>query len=97
MTSWKLALRNLLGAGLRTWLNAFVLSLVFLAILTTQGLLKGMNEQTVRAMIAVECGGGHFWHPAYDPYDPLALPAARGPLPAGLRQLVAAGRLFDKG
>ena len=29
----RLALRNLLGAGLRTWLNAAVLSLVFLAIL----------------------------------------------------------------
>jgi ABC-type lipoprotein release transport system permease subunit len=92
MTSWKLAWRNLLGAGLRTWLNAFVLSLVFLAILTAQGLLRGMNEQTVRAMIAVECGGGQFWHPVYDPYDPLSLSDARGPLPPALERLVRAGQ-----
>lgn len=29
----KLAFRNLMGAGLRTWLNVFVLSLVFVMII----------------------------------------------------------------
>jgi ABC-type transport system substrate-binding protein len=66
VTTFRLALRNLLSAGLRTWLNAAVLSLVFLAILTAQALLKGMNEQTERAMVATEYGGGQFSHPEYD-------------------------------
>jgi ABC-type lipoprotein release transport system permease subunit len=92
MTILKLALKNLLGAGLRTWLNVFVLSLSFVLIIFTQGLLKGMNRQAEEAMIAVEIGGGHFQHPAYDPYDPLTLADAHGPVPAALAVLAASGR-----
>jgi putative ABC transport system permease protein len=92
MTILKLAVKNLLGAGLRTWLNVFVLSLSFVLIIFTQGLLKGMNRQAEEAMIAVEIGGGHFQHPAYDPYDPLTLADAHGPVPAALAVLAASGR-----
>ncbi len=69
----QLALRNLLGAGLRTWLNVLVLSFSFVTIITMQGLLQGMNEQVAQAMIDVEYGGGQFWHRLYDPYDPLTV------------------------
>ena len=92
MTIPKLALKNLLGAGLRTWLNVFVLSLSFVLIIFTQGLLEGMNKQAEEAMIDAEVGGGHFQHAAYDPYDPLTLVDAHGPLPASLADLAAAGR-----
>ncbi len=92
MTVLKLALKNLLGAGLRTWLNVFVLSLSFVLIIFSQGLLEGMNKQAEEAMIAVEVGGGHFQHPVYDRYDPLTLTDAHGPLPAPLAALAAAGQ-----
>ena len=92
MTVLKLALRNLLGAGLRTWLNVFVLSLAFVLIIFTQGLLEGMNKQAEEAMIDVEVGGGHFQHPAYDRYDPLSLTDAHGPVPAPLAALADEGR-----
>ena len=92
MTIPKLALKNLLGAGLRTWLNVFVLSLSFVLIIFTQGLLEGMNKQAEEAMIASEVAGGHFQHAAYDPYDPLTLINAHGPLPAPLAALADAGR-----
>lgn len=92
MTLLKLALRNLLGAGLRTWLNVFVLSLAFVLIIFTQGLLEGMNKQAEEAMIDVEVGGGHFQHPAYDRYDPLTLTDAHGPVPDPLAALADAGR-----
>ena len=88
----KLAFRNLLGAGLRTWLNVVVLSLSFVAIIFTQGLLEGMNKQAEEAMVAAEFGGGQYWHPAYDPYDPLTLADAHGPVPAPLEALAAAGQ-----
>jgi putative ABC transport system permease protein len=88
----KLALKNLLGAGLRTWLNVFVLSLAFVLIIFTQGLIQGMNKQAEEAMIASEVGGGHFQHPAYDPYDPLTLADAHGPVPAPLAALAASGK-----
>ena len=47
----KLALRNILGAGLRTWLNVVVLSFAFVAIIWTQGLYEGMNAQAERASV----------------------------------------------
>ena len=92
MIAPKLAFKNLLGAGLRTWLNVFVLSLSFVLIIFTQGLLEGMNKQAEEAMIASEVGGGHFQHPAYDPYDPLSLSDARGPVPEAIGALAAAGK-----
>jgi hypothetical protein len=84
MTLLRLALKNLLGAGLRTWLNVFVLSLSFVLIIFARGLIDGMNQQAEQAMIASEVAGGHFQHPAYDPYDPLTLVDAHGPVPAPL-------------
>lgn len=92
MMTLRLAVRNLLSAGLRTWLNAAVLSLVFLAILTAQALLKGMYEQTERAMVASEYGGGQFTHPAYDRYDPLTISEAHGEPTKPLRELLDQGR-----
>ena len=91
MTLLKLALKNLLGAGLRTWLNVFVLSLSFVLIIFVRGLIEGMNQQAERAMIATEVAGGHFQHPAYDPYDPLTLTDSHGPIPAPLEALISAG------
>ena len=88
----KLALKNLLGAGLRTWLNVFVLSLSFVLIVASRGLLEGMNRQVEEAMIASEVGGGHFEHPAYDAYDPLTLVDAHGTVPPALAALAAAGQ-----
>lgn len=87
----KLAVKNLLGAGLRTWLNVFVLSLSFVAIIWTQGLYKGMGEQASQAMIQAELAGGQYWHPAYDPLDPLSLPEAHGVIPDALQQLIEQG------
>jgi len=92
MITLRLAWRNLFGAGLRTWLNAVVLSLAFLSILTAQALLKGMNEQTERAMVATEYGGGQVLHPEYDRYDPLTISGAHGTPPPALQDLVDDGQ-----
>jgi ABC-type lipoprotein release transport system permease subunit len=43
-------------------------------------------------MVASEVGGGQYWHPAYDPYDPLSLTDAHGPVPGDLRSLAEAGK-----
>ncbi len=87
----RLALRNLLGAGLRTWLNILVLSFSFVAIIAIQGMLQGMNEQVAQAMIDVEYGGGQFWHRMYDPYDPLTLHDAHAPLDPAVSEQVSRG------
>ena len=43
----QLALRNLLGAGLRTWLNVVALSFSFVVIVFLQGMYDGMNRQAM--------------------------------------------------
>jgi ABC-type lipoprotein release transport system permease subunit len=91
MTTYKLALRNLLGGGVKTWLRVGVLSLAFLTIIAIQGLYQGINDQGSDALIAVETGGGQYWHEKYDPQDPLGLPDAHGIVPGDLTSLAAEG------
>ncbi len=86
MVIFKLALQNLLGAGLRTWLNVIVLSFAFFAIISLQGLLEGMNRQTARAMIDSYYGDGQYWSENYDPYDPLTLEDSHQPVPETLKK-----------
>ena len=88
----KLAVRNLLGRGLRTWLNVIVLSFSFVAIIGMQGLYQGMDRQITRATVDVEYGGGQYWHDSYDPFDPLSLEDAHGTLPQELQAQVNDGK-----
>jgi putative ABC transport system permease protein len=81
MIAFKLAFRNLIGAGLRTWLNVFVLSMSYVIIIWQQGLLDGFNQQALRDMTDWEIGQGQYWHPQYDPYDPFTLEESHAPLP----------------
>ncbi len=92
MTILRLAVRNLRGAGLRTFLNALALSFAFVAIIFGQGLLQGMNKQVEDASTAYEFGGGQYWAAGYDPFDPLTLDRSHAPLPAALAALADSGR-----
>ena len=84
MLIFKLAFRNLLGAGKRTWLNAIVLSLSFVVIIFYNGMMDGWNQQARRDMIAWDIGQGQLWHSEYDPYDPFTLQDAHAEIPGGL-------------
>lgn len=88
----KLALRNLLGAGVRTWLNVAVLSIAFFAIVFMQGLYNGMNDQATDAMIDNYYGGGQYWEQHYDPYDPFSLDDSHAPVPGALQSLIDENR-----
>jgi ABC-type lipoprotein release transport system permease subunit len=70
MLEFKLALKNLLGSGLRTWLNVTVLSIAFVIIIFYNGMLDGWNMQATNDTRAWETGAGQYWHPEYNPYDP---------------------------
>jgi putative ABC transport system permease protein len=82
----KLASRNLIGRGMRTVLNATVLSLAFVAIIMIQGLLLGMNQQIADAVTKTEYGGGQLWYKKYDPYDMYSLKDAHGTIPTQLAE-----------
>lgn len=71
--SLKLAFKNLMGAGLRTWLNVTVLSLAFVLMIFYNGMIDGWNRQSRIDTQAWETGEGQFWHPDYDRYDPYTI------------------------
>lgn len=77
----QLAYKNLMGAGLRTWLNAIVLSFAFVFIIFFNGLMDGWNQQAKTDTIAWEYGHGQLLHEKYDPYDPFTLKDSHGPIP----------------
>ena len=92
MTIFKLAVKNLLGAGMRTWLNVIVLSFCFVLIIFFQGMLEGTNRQVAKDMVDTIYGGGQVWHEGYDPFDPLSLQDAHGAIPAGVQSLIDNGQ-----
>jgi ABC-type lipoprotein release transport system permease subunit len=92
MTILRLAVRNLLGGGMKSWLNAVVLSIAFVAIIWTQGLYQGMDNQVSRAIIDAAAGGGQYWMETYDPFDPFTLQDAHLKLTGELDELVKSGK-----
>jgi len=80
MLSLKLAFKNLLGAGLRTWLNVLALSFAFVLIIFYNGMIDGWNRQAQRDTEAWETGEGQFWHPEYDKYDPFTIEDSHAPM-----------------
>lgn len=90
MVILKLALRNLIGAGTRTWLNVFVLSIAFILILWMQGVYEGMSRDAITSSKKMELGGGQFWHQLYDPFDPMTLEDAHAKVFPDLQKLIEA-------
>jgi len=93
MISLKLAYRNLIGAGIRTWLNVFVLSLSFVIIIMHKGMLDGWNRQARLDTIDWEIGGGQYWHEVYDPYDPFTIIDSHGTIPEEMQAGITSGNL----
>ncbi|MGD9994944.1 MAG: ABC transporter permease [Salinivirgaceae bacterium] len=89
----KLAFKNLIGAGLRTWLNVLVLSFSFVIIIAAKGILVGWDRQAKNDMTEWEIAGGQYWHQAYDPYDAFSLNDAHAPLPPEFTDEIARGTL----
>lgn len=91
MLIFRLALKNLIGAGTRTWLNVTVTSLSFVVIVFVSGYYQGFIEYALNIVIRTEAGGGAYWHPEYDPKDPFSIDDAHGPIPAAIEAQVDAG------
>jgi len=89
MVIFRLAIRNLLGAGMRTWLNVVVTSFSFTIIIFFNAMYDGMRQDTLRILLDTEVAGGQLWHPKYDPYDPLTLEDSHAIIPKELRESVA--------
>jgi len=91
MLSLKLAWRNLVGAGLRTWLNVIVLAFVLFMIIWHYGILDGWNHQANKDMKAWEVGNGQYWHQNYDPYDFFTIEESHAKIPEPLKKATSDG------
>ncbi len=60
---FKIAIKNLLGARLRPWLNVFVTAISFFLIVLMSGMYDGMREHAKQVSIETEIAGGAYWHP----------------------------------
>lgn len=86
MLLFKLAFKNLMAAGLRTWLSVSVLAFTYVLIIFYNGLMDGWNQQARTDSIAWEFGQGQLWHSDYDPYDPFTLQDAHGKIPESTKE-----------
>lgn len=80
--AFHLAYKNLIGAGLRTWLNAGVLSFAFVIIIFYNGLIDGWNKQASVDGVNWEYANGHLLNNKYDAFDPFSIEDGHGILPA---------------
>jgi len=87
----RLAWRNLIGAGLRTWLTVIVLSFSFVVIIWMKGIMTGWDHQAKTDMTNWEIGGGQYWHSTYDPFDPFTLAESHAPIPDLIKTEIAKG------
>ena len=90
----KIALKNLLGARLRTILNVFVTSFSFFVILLMSGMYDGMLQHAKNVTIDTEIAGGAYWNPNYDPLDPMSFEDAHSIIPNEIKSLVDQQKAF---
>jgi ABC-type lipoprotein release transport system permease subunit len=78
IVNFQLAYKNLVNAGLRTWLNVGVLSFVFIVVLGFRGFIEGWSKDAERDAIEWEYAQGQLHHPDYEPTDALTIRDAHG-------------------
>jgi len=89
----KLAFRNLIGAGLRTWLNVIVLSFSFIVIIWMKGIITGWDHQAKVDMTNWQIGEGQYWQKNYDPFDPFTIIESHAPVPLEFRNEIEKGEM----
>ena len=92
---FNIAIKNLIGAGIRTWLNVFVTSVSIFMIIFSSGMYTGMRQHAMNVSIDTEIAGGAYWHPEYDPYDPITFENSHAPTPDGLNQLIKSDKAIE--
>ena len=91
---FKIAIKNLLGARLRTFLNVLVTAFSFFLILFMSAMYDGMLEHAKQVTMDTEIAGGAYWHPEYDPLDPMVFEDAHSVVPEEVQSLVDKNKAF---
>ena len=91
---FKIALKNLLGARLRTFLNVLVTAFSFFLILFMSAMYDGMLQHAKQVTMDTEIAGGAYWHPEYDPLDPMTFEDAHSVPPSAIQALIDENKAF---
>ena len=84
----KIAIKNIVGSRLRSFLNIFVTSLSFFIIIFISGMYDGMRQHAKQIIINTEISGGAYWHPEYDPLDPMSFEQSYSYVPPNIKLLI---------
>ena len=90
----KIALKNLIGARLRTFLNVLVTAFSFFLILFVSAMYDGMLQHAKQVTMDTEIAGGAYWRPEYDPLDPMTFEDAHSALPEEIQSMVDQNKAF---
>ena len=90
----KIALKNLLGARLRTFLNVLVTAFSFFLILFMSAMYDGMLQHAKQVTMDTEIAGGAYWRPEYDPLDPMTFEEAHSVPPSAIQALIDENKAF---
>ncbi len=82
--AFQLAYKNLVGAGLKTWLNVGILAFTFILIVFYNGFMDGWNRQAVNDAMSWEYSEGQYWSDEYDPKDPFTILDGHKGIPSGI-------------
>ena len=91
---FKIAIKNLFGAKLRTALNVFVTSISFFLVIFVSGMYDGMREHAKNVTIETEVAGGTYWHPEYDSMDPRTFEDSHSIIPTQVKKLIDQKQAF---
>jgi len=78
---FRLAWKNIIGAGFRTWLNVFILSICYFAIIAVQGMFLGWQEEASQKIKLWDIAEGQYWQKDFDPYDPFTWHKSHAKIP----------------
>lgn len=85
---FKLAWKNIHGAGLRSIINVFIISLVMIGIMWMQGMYAGWMRMAERQSREWQNGDGRYTFRSYDKYDPFSWDKSNGKIPSELQSLI---------
>jgi len=91
---FRIALKNLFGARLRTFLNVLVTAFSFFLILFISAMYDGMLQHAKQVTMDTEIAGGAYWHPDYNPLDPMTFEDAHSVLPEEIQSLIDQDNAF---
>ena len=91
---FKIAIKNLFGAKLRTALNVFITSISFFLVIFVSGMYDGMREHAKNVTIETEVAGGTYWHPEYDSMDPRTFEDSHSTIPTKIKKLINQKQAF---